>query len=213
MNLRTTPPFAGEAGKGISGCSRLRGRPTLGLQGRLAAPPRREQRALRSLRPCPGLRLADEAPEYATFKLGGVRVGHGERTAIGLAVPGIVDFASPLAGRAARLHAQHDLDADQRPALLAWIGIELVGPRSAGRRIVRFLEPHQRAADRSAAIDHADLALLVPGVPRADGIGGKCRRDRHRARRRDGQKAKHGCRLACGSHGHFGYSLSATGEG
>ena len=98
--------------------------------------------------------------QHAAFKLGGIGAGHGERTAIGLAVLGVVDIAVPHLARR-RLHGEHDLDPEQRPVLLARIGIVLVGLRPAGCRIVRHFEPHQRAAKRAAAIGDADLALLV----------------------------------------------------
>ena len=124
----------------------------------------------------PGLRLAQHA-EHASFEIGGIRAAQGERTAVGLAVGGVIDLAAPLA-RSTRLHGEHDRHAEKRPALLTGIGIVLVGFWPAGRRIVRLLEPHQIAAQCSAAIDDLHLAFFVTGEPGAEGICGARVRDR-----------------------------------
>ena len=50
----------------------------------------------------------------------------------------------------------------------------LVEFRLAGCRVVWFLQPYQRTADRFAAIGDADLAVLVGGVPSAERTGGEC---------------------------------------
>jgi len=78
----------------------------------------------RSIRPRPGLRLAED--QQAALDFGGIRAGHGERSDIGLAVTSVVEFARPLIGPA-RPHAEHNLCAEKRPALLAGVGIVLVG--------------------------------------------------------------------------------------
>ena len=51
------------------------------------------------------------------FEVGGIVAGQGEGTGIGLAVRGVIDVAAPDI-RSARLHAEHDRHAEQRPALL-----------------------------------------------------------------------------------------------
>src|SRR6185503_10433137 len=91
------------------------------------------------IRARPEARLADDAAEDAALQLDGVRILQRHRSRIGLAVLGIVDLSLPLIG-ARRLHPEHDLDADQRPAALGRIGIVLVGLRLAGRRVDRLLE-------------------------------------------------------------------------
>src|SRR5262249_17982783 len=103
------------------------------LRCRSGAPPRSRPPAAKScptslaallVRLRPGLPLADEASERATLQLQRIAAREGEITRIGLAVLGVVHLAGPFAG-AGRLHAEHDLHADQRPAALARIGIVL----------------------------------------------------------------------------------------
>src|SRR5689334_11179384 len=100
----------------------------------------------------PGLCLAKDA-EHAAFEIGCVGASERERTAIGLAVRGVIHLAGPLA-RSARLHGEHDRDAKKRPALLAGVGIVLVGFRPSGRWVVWLLQPYQIAAQRPTTIDY-----------------------------------------------------------
>ena len=67
--------------------------------------------------------------------------------------------------------------AEQWPALLAGVGIVLVGFRPAGRRIVRLFQPYQGTAQRAATIGDAHLAVFIAGIPSAH-------RDRRRAQAR-----------------------------
>ena len=129
----------------------------------------------RSICPRPGLRLAKHA-QHAALEFGRIRAGHGERTGIGLAVGGIIDLARPLSGPLASF--QYDLVAQQRPGLLAGVGVVLVELGPAGRRIDRLLEPDQRAAERTAAIGYPNLTVPVGRKPGAKGIGGERRRER-----------------------------------
>src|SRR5262249_59388722 len=92
-----------------------------------------------SASPRPGVALADQSPKHAAFELERAGALQGDAARIGLAVLGVVDLPVPFVGRAARLHAEHDLNADERPVAQARIGIVLVGLRSAGRGIVRLV--------------------------------------------------------------------------
>src|SRR3954468_18887015 len=65
----------------------------------------------------PGLSFADETAERAALQLQRVAARECQIARIGLAVLGVVDLSAPLVG-AGRLHAEHDLHADQRTAAL-----------------------------------------------------------------------------------------------
>src|ERR1700758_4062940 len=92
----------------------------------------------------PGLRLAQDA-EHAALEIGSVGASECERTAIGLAVLGIINLAVPLAGTV-RFHCEHDRHAQSRPVLFARISVVLVGFRPTGGRIIGLLEPNERSA-------------------------------------------------------------------
>jgi len=130
---------------------------------------------LRSVRARPGLRFAKDA-EHAALEIRGIRTGQCERAAIGLAVGGVVNLARPLVW-AVRLHSEHDRYAQERPLLLAGVGIVFVGFWPPGRGIVRLFEPDEVAAQRAAAIDDPHLAFFVAGEPCAERIGSLRRRD------------------------------------
>src|SRR6202035_671731 len=68
--------------------------------------------------PLPGLAFADHAAEDASFERGAVRAAHRERTAVGLTVLRIIDFAAPGLGCAAGAHVENDRHADERPLAL-----------------------------------------------------------------------------------------------
>src|SRR6185295_15803584 len=114
----------------------------------------------------PGLALADEPAERTALQLQRIPARISEIARIGLAVLGIVDLPGPFAG-AGRLHAEHDLHAEQRPAALGCVGIVLVGLRFARVRIVRLLQPHDRSAQCAAAIGNADARRAGLGEPHA----------------------------------------------
>ena len=135
----------------------------------------------------PGLSLADEAAERAALQLQRVAAREGEIARIGLAVLGIVDLPRPFVG-AGRLHAEHDLHADQRPAALRRIGIVLVGLRLAGVRIVRLLQPDDGAAQRAAAIRDADARVAALGQPDAGRIGRERALGARQRKQRDGRE-------------------------
>src|SRR5262249_16038813 len=127
---------------------------------------------------------------------------HGDAARIGLAVLGVVDLPVPFVGRAARLHAEHDLNADEWPVAQVRVGIVLVSLRSARRRIVRLLHASNRPPEVAATARDADGGGAVLGEPGAARIGGK------RAGKR---AAKHDCRDRAASKGHrrsFGCSAA-----
>src|SRR5690242_19256285 len=126
-----------------------------------------------SVHPRPSLRFAENT-EHAAFEIRGVGSGQRERTAIGLAILGVVDLAAPLT-LSARLHRKYNRHSQKRAALLAGVGIVLIGFWPPGGRIVWLLEPNQIAAKRPAAIDYPHLAGLVARKPRAEGVGSRRR--------------------------------------
>jgi hypothetical protein len=152
-----------------------------------------------SRRPRPGLRLADQPGEHAALEFGAVGAGHGERAGIGVAVLGVVNLPVPFFRRAARLHIEHDGNAEQRAALLARIAIVLVELRFVGFGIQRLLDPNQIAAERPAAIDDVDLTFLIFRQPRAERVRSERRRDRHQREPDCGNDD--GCRYAKDFHG------------
>src|SRR5262249_31748975 len=128
--------------------------------------------ASRSARARPGLALADDAAERAALELEAGGALQRDAARVGLAVLGVVDLTVPLVG-AGRLHAEHDLHADHRPAALGGVGIVLVGLRASGRRIVGLLERDDRAAQLGTAIGDAHGGLATLGVPVAERVRGE----------------------------------------
>src|SRR4051812_44826408 len=85
--------------------------------------PGRGDAAARSAAARPGLALADEATEDTAFELQGIGALQRDVARIGLAVFSVVDLTAPLVGGATRLHAEYDLNADDRSAAFGGIGI------------------------------------------------------------------------------------------
>src|ERR1044072_6269766 len=118
----------------------------------------------------PGLLLANQATERAALQLQRVAAREHEIAGIGLAVLGIVHLSGPFVF-AGRLHAEHDLHADQRTAALGGVGVILVGLRLLGVGIGRLLQPDDRPAQSAAAIGDADARRAGLRQPYAARIG------------------------------------------
>src|SRR5262245_3689830 len=123
-----------------------------------------------SVRARPALSLADQAAQRTALKPHRIRALLGQIAAENLAFLRAVHLPRPLVG-AVRLHAQHDRNADDRPAAVGGIDIVLVGLRLAGLRIVRLPEPDDAAAQGAAAVGDSDARLAALGEPGADRIG------------------------------------------
>src|SRR2546430_1404297 len=105
----------------------------------------------RSVRPRPVLSLAHQAAERAAFQTHRVRALFHKIAAKDLAFLGTVYLSRPLIG-AVRLHAEDDLNSDQRPAALGRVGVVLVELRLSGLGVVQLLEPDDVPAQRAAAV-------------------------------------------------------------
>src|SRR5690349_17721960 len=112
--------------------------------------------ALSSACSCPGLGLADQAAQRAAFQLEISGALQGDAAAVGLAVLGIVDLPVPLIGRAAWLHAEYDLNANDRPVALAGVRIVLVGLGTPSRGVIGILQGNDRSAELGTATRDAD---------------------------------------------------------